>query len=94
MRGAILLFPLLSLIGCKDQPDFDARYEKASAEIEARAKAMDADIAESEAAATVAGQTGAKPTPKIEPGGKIPRVAPEPLPETANPTNPPPSSGE
>ena len=54
MRGAMILLPLLLLAGCKDEPDFEARYDKAAEEIEARAKAMDADIAESEeAAATV-----------------------------------------
>ena len=54
MRAAVILLPLLLLAGCKDEPDFEARYDKAAEEIEARAKAMDADIAESEeAAATV-----------------------------------------
>ena len=91
MRGAMILLPLLLLAGCKDEPDFEARYDKAAEEIEARAKAMDAAIAESETAAAAAGPTAA---PKVEPGGKIPRMPPEPLPETANPTNPPPSSGE
>ncbi|WP_439567654.1 hypothetical protein [Sphingopyxis sp.] len=93
-RAAILL--MLLVAGCKDEPDFEARYDKAAEEIEARAKAMDADIAESEseAAAAAAGEPRSAPTPKIEPGGKIPRVSPEPLPETLNPTNPPPSSGE
>ncbi|MDR6832025.1 MULTISPECIES: hypothetical protein [unclassified Sphingopyxis] len=94
MRGGLLLLPLLLLMGCKDEPDFEARYDKAAEEIEARAKAMDADIAASEAAAKAAGDAESVSEPGIEPGGKIPRVAPEPLPETVNPTNPPPSSGE
>ncbi|WP_137751661.1 hypothetical protein [Sphingopyxis sp. L1A2A] len=94
MRGAIALLPLLLLAGCKDEPDFEARYDKAAEEIEARAKAMDADIAESQAAAQAAGDPAKAPEQMVEPGGKIPRVSPEPLPETVNPTNPPPSSGE
>ena len=94
MRGAVILLPLLLLAGCKDEPDFEARYDKAAEEIEARAKAMDAAIAESEAASAAAGEPRATPAPKVEPAGKIPRMPPGPLPETANPTNPPPSSGE
>ena len=53
MRAAFLLVPLLLLAACKDEPDFDTRYDKAAKEIEARAKAMDADIAEAEKAAAV-----------------------------------------
>ncbi len=94
MRAATILLPLMLLAGCKDEPDFEARYDKAAEEIEARAKAMDADIAESEAAANAAGDRAKAPAQVVEPGGKIPRVRPEPLPETVNPTNPPPSSGE
>ena len=94
MRGAMILLPLLLLAGCKDEPDFEARYDKAAEEIEARAKAMDAAIVESEAAAAAAGEPRATPAPKVEPGGKIPRVSPERLPETVNPTNPPASTGE
>ena len=49
MRAAPILFvPLLLLAACDKEPDFDARYEKAAKEIEARAKAMDTDIAKSE----------------------------------------------
>ena len=94
MRGATILLVLLLVAGCKDEPDFDARYDKATEEIEERAKAMDEAIAESETAAEAAGETRAAPTRNIEPGGKIPRVSPEPLPESVNPTNPPASSGE
>lgn len=62
MRAAFLLLPLLLLAACKDEPDFDTRYDKAAKEIEARAKAMDADIAESEKAAAASGLSApAKP---------------------------------
>ena len=54
MRSTVILLPLLLLAGCKDEPDFEARYDKAAEEIEARAKAMDAAIAESEEAAAAA----------------------------------------
>ncbi|WP_428629164.1 hypothetical protein [Sphingopyxis sp.] len=94
MRAAMVLLPLLLLAGCKDEPSFEARYDKAAEEIETRAKTMDADIADSEVAAEAADVTETAPTRGIEPGGKISRVAPEPLPDSANPTNPPPSSGE
>ncbi len=91
MRAAVLTIPLLLLAACKDEPRFEDRYAKATKEIEARAKAMDADIAESEAAAAAAGTVSEQ---KTEPGGKIPRRAPEPLPDTVKPSNPPASSGE
>ncbi len=94
MRAAVILVPLLLLTACQDEPDFEQRYDGAAKEIEARAKTMDADIAASEAAAKAAGDTAEAPTQTVEPGGKIPRVRPEPLPATVNPTNPPPSSGE
>jgi hypothetical protein len=96
MRAAILFVPLLLLLlaACQDEPDFEQRYDNAAKEIDARAKTMDADIAESEAAAKAAGETATAPGQTVEPSGKIPRVRPEPLPETVNPTNPSPSSGE
>ena len=50
MRRLALVLPLL-LAACHDEPSFDERSGKAAKEIEARAKAMDADIAESEKAA-------------------------------------------
>ena len=63
MRARLLLLPLLVLAACKDEPDFDTRYDKAAKEIEARAKAMDADIAETEKAAASKGlHAGAKPS--------------------------------
>ncbi|MGN7932811.1 hypothetical protein [Sphingopyxis sp. 22461] len=65
MRAAALLVPLLLLAACKDEPRFEERYDKAAKEIEARAKAMDADIAKSDAAAAAASeglQPAAKPS--------------------------------
>ncbi|KQZ76392.1 hypothetical protein ASE06_07820 [Sphingopyxis sp. Root214] len=63
MRVAVLLVPLLLLAACKDEPRFEDRYDKAAKEIEARAKAMDADIAKSDAAAASEGlQPAAKPS--------------------------------
>jgi hypothetical protein len=61
MRAAALLLPILLLSACKDEPDFDTRYDKAAKEIETRAKAMDADIAEAEKAAKAAGADPADP---------------------------------
>ncbi len=54
MRAALLSVPLLLLAACKDEPRFDDRYDKAAKEIEARAKAMDADIAKTDQAAAAA----------------------------------------
>ena len=76
---ALLVLPSLLLAACNSEPAFDERYDKAAKEIEARAKAMDANIAEADAAAAAAG--GDTATPK-------------PLPEAARPSNAPPSSGE
>ncbi|WP_338425841.1 hypothetical protein [Sphingopyxis kveilinensis] len=63
MRAAAFIVPLLLLAACKDEPDFDARYDKAAKEIEARAKAMDADIAEAEKAAAAASHLPDAPPP-------------------------------
>ena len=63
MRAGLLLVPILMLAACKDEPDFDTRYDKAAKEIEARAKAMDADIAEAEKATASKGlQAKTKPS--------------------------------
>ncbi|WP_447754564.1 hypothetical protein [Sphingopyxis fribergensis] len=65
MRAAVLLVPLLLLAGCKDEPRFEDRYDKAAKEIEARAKAMDTDIAKSDEAAAAVSKDlpkGAKPS--------------------------------
>ncbi|HET6536973.1 MAG TPA: hypothetical protein VFG34_02510 [Sphingopyxis sp.] len=47
----LLLVPafLTALAACSKQPSFDERYEKASAEIDARVKALDAAVMEAEA---------------------------------------------
>ena len=68
MRAVALLLPLL-LAACHREPDFDERYDKAAAEIEARAKAMDADVAEAEKAA-------AATQPKSLPASMKPANAP------------------
>ena len=47
-RLGLLLVPPLLLAACEKEPDFDERYDKTAKEIEARAKAMDTDIAKSE----------------------------------------------
>jgi hypothetical protein len=47
MRVVVLIAALALLGACQDEPDFDTRYDKAAKEIDARAKAMDAGIAES-----------------------------------------------
>ncbi len=91
---ALLLLPMLALAACDSEPEFDERYDKAAKEIEARAKAMDANVAEADAAAKAAGEVASPETRPIEPGGKIPRSYPEPLPDTVDPTKPPASSGE
>ncbi|MBY4636095.1 hypothetical protein K5P26_02950 [Sphingopyxis sp. XHP0097] len=43
MRALPYIAALL-LGACKEEPDFDARYDAASKEIEARAKALDAAV--------------------------------------------------
>lgn len=76
---ALLVLPFLLLAACNSEPAFDERYDKAAKEIEARAKAMDASIAEADAAARAAGAD---------------TRSSKPLPEAAKPSNAPPSSGE
>lgn len=63
MRALLLVPPLLLVAACKDEPDFDTRYDKAVKEIDARAKAMDADIAEAEKAAVAASDLPDAPPP-------------------------------
>ncbi len=70
MRAALLLLPLL-LAACEKEPKFEDRYAKAAKEIEARAKAMDADIAAADKAARDAGEEA----PKALPAGPPPATA-------------------
>lgn len=82
MRAGPVLFlaallPIF-LTACQSEPDFDERYDKAAAEIADRAKAIDADIAEAEAA-------------RGQAEGKASGAG---LPDPASTANPPPSSGE
>jgi hypothetical protein len=66
MRRTAWLLPLMLLAACKDEPDFESRYDDAAKEIEARTKAMDADIAKSDqaAAAAAAASQDLQPAPK------------------------------
>lgn len=50
MRRAAIFLPLLLIAGCKEEPDFDTRFDAASDEIEARARAIDADVAKADVA--------------------------------------------
>jgi hypothetical protein len=65
MRAALLLLPLL-LAACKEEPKFEDRFDKATKEIEARAKAMDADIAAADKAAKDAGEEAPAPSSSEE----------------------------
>ena len=56
MRRLALMLPLL-LAACHKEPAFDERYDKAAKEVEARAKRMDADIAEADKAAAASDET-------------------------------------
>ena len=68
MRAAALILPLLLLAACKDEPKFEERFDKAAKEVEARAKAMDADIAESEKAAAATPDLSEPAAPSNAPG--------------------------
>ena len=72
MRAAIFVLPLLLLAACKEEPSFEDRFDKASEELEARARAMDADIAAADKAAKEAGEV----EPKTLPSGPAPSTAP------------------
>lgn len=63
-RAALLIVPLMLLAACGKEPDFEERYDQTAREIEARAKAMDADIAKSDKAAAASEdlQPPAKPS--------------------------------
>ena len=65
MRAALILLPLL-LAACEKEPKFEDRYDKAAKEIEARAKAMDADIAAADKAAKDAGEEIPNPSSSEE----------------------------
>lgn len=67
MRAAVILMPLLLLSACKDEPRFEDRYDKAAKEIEARATAMDADIAKSDEAAAAASGLSERAKPSNAP---------------------------
>lgn len=66
MRRAVFLLtaPLL-LAACHKEPDFEERYHKAAEEIEARAKAMDADIAKSGAVASDGAAAASEGLPQV-----------------------------
>lgn len=50
MRRIFILLPALLLAACEREPAFDDRYDATAKEIEARAKAMDAEISAAEKA--------------------------------------------
>ena len=75
MRIAVLFLPLILLAACKEEPKFEDRFDQASDEIAARAKAMDADIAAADKAAKDAGAADSKALPS------------EPAPSTAPPSS-------
>lgn len=72
MRRAAILLPLLILGACQSEPDFEERFDKASAEIEGRAKAMDADIAEADKAAGAGKEASVKALPSDAPPSNPP----------------------
>ena len=70
-RPAALLAAAVLLAGCRQEPDFDERYDKAEAAIRARAAAIDRDLAAAErkahAAAAAQAHTPTGATPAGEP---------------------------
>lgn len=81
MRRLPIIAALL-LAGCRSEPSFDERFDKASQEVEARARAMDKDVAAADRAAALTGD-----------GAKV-AAAKQSLPAAADPPKAPPSSGE
>ena len=73
MRAALLLLLPFLLAACEKEPKFEDRFDKANQEIEARAKAMDADIAAADKAAKDAGEA----EPKTLPPASAPSNAPK-----------------
>ncbi|MBC7160119.1 MAG: hypothetical protein H5U21_08745 [Porphyrobacter sp.] len=64
---AALLLAAILLAGCRQEPDFDERYDKAQAAIRARAAAIDRDLAaaarEARAGAAPTGEPAVTPSP-------------------------------
>jgi hypothetical protein len=66
MRVLWAVAVMLALTACSKEPDFDERYDKASAEIDARVKALDAAVMEGDAVeAEGAGSATAQPLMKL-----------------------------
>ncbi len=61
MRPSAALLALLALAACQKEPDFDTRYDDAATRIEARARAIDADLAKAEAGDAATGAPAATP---------------------------------
>lgn len=72
MRAALLLLLPFLLAACEKEPKFEDRFDKANQEIEARAKAMDADIAAADKAAKDAGEEEPEPHANTAPPQKTP----------------------
>lgn len=70
MRWMMLIIAPLALAGCQSEPEFDARFEKAEAEIAAKVKALDEAAAKAEAEALAEEEGGAGPQISITKDGK------------------------
>ncbi|NVD44550.1 hypothetical protein [Qipengyuania atrilutea] len=64
-RAGVMLTLLLALAGCKSEPDFDERYEKAQKEIEQTAREIERDL---EKARKDAAKASPSATPEAEEG--------------------------